>query len=448
MTAQPVSIVGITGIGEIGGGDDLGALLIPHLRAIAWPEGASGLLDGDVIVVTSKIVSKAEGQVRPVDERAAAIAEDTIDIVARKTSPRGITSIVRNPHGVVLAAAGVDESNAPAGYVLMLPRDPDASAQQLRTHIQDSLGIQVGVIITDTLGRPWREGLTDAAIGISGVSALDDLRGQVDANGVALEVSIIAVADEIAAAADLVKRKTAGIPVAVVRGLARYVGASGSARDLIRPPADDLFTLGTAEARHLGRQTAAAHRRTVRSFTDQPVPERLIEEAIRDATYAPAPHQTKPWQFIWPQTATIRAGLLDNLAAQWREDLTLLDGLSDDAIESRVRRGDLLRQAPDIVCAFADMSAAHSYTDERRQMGERDLFVAAGSAGVQNFMIRLAADGLGSAWVSSSMFCPNTIREYFGLPTSWLPLGIVAIGWPKDEPFDRQPAETIPLQRL
>lgn len=443
-----VIITGVEGIGEIVPGDDLSTLLLGPLREITWPDGGRGLAGGDIIVVTSKIISKAEGQLRPAHERERVIAEDTIEIIAEKTTPRGRTKIVRNRHGVVLAAAGVDESNAPEGQILLLPRDPDASAAHLRQQWESAFGFSLGVVVTDTLGRAWREGLTDAAIGVSGVAALDDLRGHLDTQGVPLEVTVIAIADEIAAAADLVKGKATGRPVAVVRGLSHYVGHDSTAADLIRDPAGDLFTLGTAEARALGRREAPAARRTVRTFTEQPVAAQMITNAIADAILAPAPHHTRPWRFIWPSTPRIRTGLLDAMAAQWRVDLSTLDGLDDAAIDTRLKRGNVLREATEIICAFVDVSDAHRYSDVRRHTAERDLFIAAGAAGVQNLMLRLAAEGLGSAWVSSSMFCPDTLREFFDLPDTWIPLGIVGLGWPSTTPPDRPGIDDLPLQRL
>ena len=200
-----LTITPVYGLPEITAGADLAALI-----AAAAPD----LADGDIVVVTSKIVSKAEGRVVQAD-REDAIDAETVRVVAR----RGPTRIVETRQGLVLAAAGVDASNTAPGTVVLLPEDPDASARQLRKGLRDRLGVTVAVLITDTLGRPWRNGQTDAAIGAAGLSPLRDHRGQTDTFGVPLEVTVAAVADELAGAADLVKGKTAGIPVATVRGL-------------------------------------------------------------------------------------------------------------------------------------------------------------------------------------------------------------------------------------
>jgi coenzyme F420-0:L-glutamate ligase/coenzyme F420-1:gamma-L-glutamate ligase len=232
------------GLGEIRAGDDLPALLVELLR-VGRP-----LCDGDVLVLTSKVVSKAEGRQVRADDREAAITAQTVRVVATRAHARGVTRIVENPLGLVMAAAGVDASNTPAGQVLLLPVDPDASARAVRAAVQAAFGVQVGVLVSDTAGRAWREGVVDLAIGAAGVRVLDDLRGGVDTAGKQLEATVVAIADELAAAADLVKGKTAGRPLAVVRGAGRYVGAEDGpgARAAIRPASEDLFRLGTAEA--------------------------------------------------------------------------------------------------------------------------------------------------------------------------------------------------------
>ena len=199
----------LEGIGEVRAGDDLVAV-------IAAAAGDT-LRDGDILVVTSKIVSKAEGRFVRADDREDAITAETVRVVAERTWPNGSrTRIVESRLGIIAAAAGVDASNTPEGTVLLLPEDPDASARALATGLRLGLGAEVGVIVSDTLGRAWRDGQTDHAIGAAGVRVFEDLRGQVDAQGRELAVTLPCVADELAATADLVKRKTAGRPVAVV----------------------------------------------------------------------------------------------------------------------------------------------------------------------------------------------------------------------------------------
>lgn len=250
---------GVPGIGEVRPGDDLADLLGDALAADAGNRPATALADGDVLVVTSKIVSKAEGRVVQAGDREAAITAETVRVVATREHPGGVTRIVENRLGLVMAAAGVDASNTADGTVLLLPEDPDATARALRAALSTRFGVRLGVLVTDTAGRPWRQGQTDIAIGAAGVTVLDDLRGSTDTHGRPLQVSVAALADEIAGAAELVKGKATGRPLAVVRGMAHAVTAEDGpgARVLVRVGPDDMFAEGTAEAYARGWKDAA-----------------------------------------------------------------------------------------------------------------------------------------------------------------------------------------------
>lgn len=263
MAMPRYTVWGIPGLPEISAGDDLVALIAAGIEASIGDDADAALRDGDILVVTSKIVSKAEGMQVPVADREKAIAQDTVRIVAERVHPGGVTQIVETRHGLIMAAAGIDTSNVPDGLALRLPLDPDSSARLLCAGLRSRFGVALGVIITDTLGRPWRVGQTDVAIGAAGIVVTDDLRGGVDANGRPLSVTITVLADELAGAADLVKGKASGIPVAVVRGLARLVtdlDAPG-ARTLVRSVTDDMFRFGSAEAYRLGYEAALAEHR-------------------------------------------------------------------------------------------------------------------------------------------------------------------------------------------
>jgi coenzyme F420-0:L-glutamate ligase/coenzyme F420-1:gamma-L-glutamate ligase len=246
-----LTILPVLGIPEIQPGDDLVALL-----ASAAPE----LQDGDILVVTSKIVSKAEGRIAAADDRTAALESETVRVVAVSADER--VRLVESRLGIIAAAAGVDASNTPEGTVLLLPEDPDASARALATGLRATTGATVGVIVSDTLGRAWREGQTDSAIGAAGVHVFDDHRGRVDSAGRSLVVTLPCVADELAAAADLVKRKTTGIPVAIVRGRADLVGDLDlpGARSIVRAAERDLFGTGARESWEAGYAAGLAGR--------------------------------------------------------------------------------------------------------------------------------------------------------------------------------------------
>ncbi|GAA4473173.1 coenzyme F420-0:L-glutamate ligase [Rhodococcus olei] len=427
-----IEILPVPGLPEFRPGDDLAAALA---GAAPW------LRDGDVLIVTSKIVSKVEGRIVPAptdpEERDAArralVDQEAVRVLARK----GRTLITENRLGIVQAASGIDGSNVNPAELALLPEDPDASARDLRARLAELLGVRVAVVITDTMGRAWRNGQTDAAIGSAGVPVLHGYAGSVDAQGNELMVTSVAVADELAAAGDLVKGKTGSLPVAVVRGAALADDGS-SASDLIRRGEEDLFWLGTDEALAQGRGEALLLRRSVREFTSESVDPQSVRDSIADALTAPAPHHTRPVRFVWVRTPDVRRRLLAAMRERWRADLTA-DGLAEQAIARRLDRGNILFDAPEVVIPFCVPDGAHSYPDAARAAAEQTMFTVAAGAAVQGLLVALATRGVGSCWIGSTIFAADVVRAELGLGDDWQPLGAVAIGHPAEALSPRPP---------
>lgn len=233
-----LQVWGVTGIGEIAVGDQLGDVIAEACSG--EPNGP--LADGDVLVVTQKVVSKAEGRIvdvnpdDPLDHKRVVEAE-AVRILRR----RGDLLITETRHGFICANSGVDLSNVERGRAALLPLDSDRSARRIRDIVRARLGVSVGVIVSDTFGRPWRRGLTDVAIGIAGVAGVVDLRGTTDALGRTLQVTEVCVADELAGAAELVMGKSSGVPVAVIRGVDATWLRDSRIGEIVRPPGEDLF---------------------------------------------------------------------------------------------------------------------------------------------------------------------------------------------------------------
>ncbi|HEU4527865.1 MAG TPA: coenzyme F420-0:L-glutamate ligase [Actinomycetota bacterium] len=409
-----VEVLPVQGLPEVRPGDDLAALLAPPLRAL-------GLREGDVVVVTQKVVSKAEGRVVP-DEgsgRSRWIERETEAVVAR----RGDLVIARTRHGFVCANAGVDASNVDAGTLTLLPEDPDASAERIRSGLRAALGTAAPVVVTDTFGRPWRHGVVNVAIGCAGLPSVVDLRGTPDDRGRVLEATVVALADEVAAASGLVMGKAARVPAAVVRGVVADA-PEAPARALVREPRDDLFRESPL--------VAIGARRTIRSFGPGGVPRHAVEEAIRAACTAPAPHHTRPWMFTALESPAARRGLLATIAEAWRADLRS-DGTPEATIERRIARSDaVLGAAPLLIVPWVRFAGAHPYPDDERAGAEREMFLLAGGAAIQNLLLALHAQGLASAWISSTLFCQQETRAALGVADEWYALGTVAVGPPPE----------------
>jgi coenzyme F420-0:L-glutamate ligase / coenzyme F420-1:gamma-L-glutamate ligase len=422
-----VEVLPVEGLPIVRPGDDLAALLEEPLRAL----GARG---GDVVVVTQKIVSKAEGRVVADDDRGAWVERETERVVAR----RGDLTIAATRHGFVCANAGVDASNVEDGGLTLLPDDPDGTAEHLLVALTSALGVdRLGVVITDTFGRAWREGVLNVAIGVAGLPAVVDLRGSPDHAGRVLEATIVALADEIAAASGLVMGKASKIPVAIVRG-ARLDGApDGRGTDLLRSPETDLFRESPLQALHA--------RRTIRSFGPGDVPRDVLGEAIRAACTAPAPHHTRPWRFSVLTSDPAKRGLLAAIADAWRQDLRG-DGTPEDVIERRIARSDaVLGAAPVLIVPWVAFDGSHPYADAERAHAEQEMFLLSGGAAIQNLLLGLHAQGVASCWISSTLFCQEETRAVLGMDDRWFALGTVACG-PMPEGGAAPPRPPIDLE--
>lgn len=440
-SSAALQIIPVTGLPEFRPGDDV---------AGAVAAAADWLRDDDVLVITSKVFSKAEGRIVPAPtdpEERDALRRRLIDAEAvRVLARKGRTLITENNIGLVQAAAGVDGSNVDSAELALLPIDPDGSAAKIRAALATRLGVRVGVVITDTMGRAWRNGQTDVAIGAAGLTVLHGYAGAHDMHGNELVVTEIAVGDELAAAADLVKGKLTGIPAAVVRGLTLHDDGS-TGRTLVRRQEEDLFRLGTAEAIELGRRQAQLLRRSIRRFSTEAVPGELIEQAVAEALTAPAPHHTRPVRFVWVRDQDARTRLLDAMKRRWSEDLAG-DGRTEADVERRTSRGQILYDAPELVIPFMVPDGAHSYPDAARTAAEHTMFTVAAGAAVQALLVALAVREVGSCWIGSTIFAADTVRAGLGVADDWEPLGAIAIGY-QDEPQEpRDPVSTDGLLEL
>jgi dehydro coenzyme F420 reductase / coenzyme F420-0:L-glutamate ligase / coenzyme F420-1:gamma-L-glutamate ligase len=410
-----VELVPLQGLPEIAAGDDLAGLL-------AGPLGSLDVRDDDVLVVTQKVVSKAEGRL---------VAQDGTDWVASQTrrvvAKRDDLVIAETRHGFVCANAGVDVSNVPEGFVSLLPDDPDGSAERLRTELSRRLGASPAVVITDTFGRAWRQGVVNVAIGCAGLPALVDLRGTRDHFGHELTATVVALADEVAAASGLVIGKDTRIPAAVVRGIEPGAGsargarvAPGRASDLLRTPQEDLFRTSPLEA--------ISSRRTATAFGAGKVARAVVEEAVLAACTAPAPGDSRPWLFVALETGPAKRLLLAAVHDARADDL---HAAGVDAAEAERRLGTstrLLGSAPLLIAVCTGLRDANPHPDAEKAGAERDSLVLATGAAVQNLQLALGARAYASRWEACAAFCREQTGRVLGLDPPWEPMGLLAAG--------------------
>ena len=398
-------VVPLAGLPEVRPGDDLARLLLEAVRGAGLE-----LADGDVLAVTSKVVAKAEGRLVPLPGdpagRERVLTETVAAETARVVARRGRLVIAETRHGLVGANALVDASNAGGDQLVLLPDDPDASAARLRAALAALDGHDVAVVVTDTLGRPWRLGQTDVAVGLAGMGALDDWRGRADGDGRPLEVTEVAVADEVAAAADLVKGKASRVPAALLRGVPRPKG-DGSARDLVRPPADDLFrTAGTVEDLLAFLEGAPPPTR----FLPDPVEEATLRRAAAAAGAVPLPGGRR-FQAVPVPAAARGAG-----PAALAPAATPPGGVTA-----------LLASAPALLaCCLTPAGPGEEDSGEDAAAGVE---LAAGGA-VRTLVLGLHALGVGAVFAPAGPAARPALAAALGLDPGWSPLGLLAAGRP------------------
>ncbi len=378
-----VTIEPVPGLPEVRAGDDLAGLILTALERARMTLGS-----GDILAVTQKIVSKAEGRVvREADGpgKAGWVERETRRVVARRDE----LVVAETRHGFVCANAGVDASNVAEGFVSLLPEDPDASAAAIRASVAGRTGLDVGVVVTDTFGRPWRNGLVNVAIGCAGLPSLVDLRGQADARGRVLEATVQALADEVAAASGLAMGKADGVPVAVVRGVRAPAWAPEQpAAALVRPSDMDLFRESVVQSIHALGQAER--------FGSDAVDRARIGEAVQAACRVTTPAGARPWLFV----ALWRGPALARLREAWGADA--VDG------------------APATVVPFVRSGDGAGEAVEQR--------LAPGGAAVEALRLALRAQGLGSRWIAPPTASDDAVRSALGLAEVWVPLGAVLVG--------------------
>jgi coenzyme F420-0:L-glutamate ligase/coenzyme F420-1:gamma-L-glutamate ligase len=393
-----LEVLPVEGLPEIRPGDDLPAIL-------AGPLLAMDIGDGDIVAVTQKVVSKAEGRLVPGVDRAEWVERESRRVVAR----RGDLVIAETSHGFVCANAGVDASNVEPGMLALLPEDPDASADRIRIALCDRLSLgRLAVLITDTFGRPWRQGLVNVAIGCAGMPAVMDLRGEVDHGGRELEATIVALADEIAASSGLVMGKSARIPAALVRGVTIDAGAPGRAVDLIRAPEEDLFRESPLQSLSSIREAG--------SFGPGVVPRGAIEEAVRAACTAPRPTdgsgEALPWRFTVLESPASRRALLGVVTGTPA-------GTEGDAP---------LTEAAALMVPWVSFAGIPPTADPGRAHVEQELVLLSTGAAIQTLRLAIHAQGLASRWSATALFHQEEMRALLEMDEGWFALGIVGVG--------------------
>jgi len=438
----------LEGVPLVKPGDDIAAIILSALAA-----SDEHLSDGDVIVIAQKILSKAEGRIVRLDSvspsaKAQSLAKKTgkdprlVELILRESTEvvryRKDVLIVAHRLGFVMANAGIDHSNVEQGAeddtALLLPENPDATCAQLRKAIKTLTGADVAVIINDSHGRAFRNGTVGVAIGVSGLPALVDLRGDADLYRRRLQSTDVAIADEIASAASLLMGQAdEGRPIVVAHGIPMK-RRDGSAAELIRAKTLDLF-------RSLAPDDLLRGRRSIRRYTGQPVPDTLLEQVLETANCAPSAHNRQPWRFAVLEGPAAKVRLALAMGERLRHDRTR-DGDLADAIEQDVARSVArITGAPVVIVVCLTMADMDRYPDDRRSAAEREMAVQGTAMATQNLLLAAHGAGLGASVMCAPLFCPDTVQVAIDLPPHWESQALITLGYAANagKPFRRRP---------
>jgi len=461
MIPSQLTLTAVPGIPLIRPGDDLAAIILHCLHE-------SGLLlqDNDVLVIAQKIVSKAEGrlvvpdQVQPSPQAYALAAETGKDPRLVETILRDSRDVVRHHRGALIveqqsgfvcANAGVDHSNVPTcdgePQVALLPEDSDVSAARLRERFCQATGKDIAVIINDSHGRPFRLGTCCVAIGVAGMTALSDRRGQPDLFGQPLRITTVGTADEIAAAASLLMgQANEGQPVILVRG-APFECGPGTARDLLRPREDDLFREPVPQTELVN---LLYRRQSIRRYRRRAVDRDTLEQLIAAACSAPSAHNRQHWRFAVITARAVKEQLASSMGEYFRQDMRR-DGLSTDEIEARaVRSYRRLVEAPALIIAGFSATAVELPNSDSMTTTEpaveskieETMAIQSVAAAIENLLLAATAFGLGACWMCWPLFCPHVVRESLGLRDDFQAQALLTLGYPAETPPRK---ERLPL---
>lgn len=455
ITPASVQLTALAGVPMVKPGDDLAGIILASLATSNMT-----LRDGDILVLAQKIVSKAQDRFVELSDiipspRAVELAREVgksaplVELILRQSSEvvryRRDVLIVAHKLGLVMANAGIDQSNVEQGGVddtaLLLPEDPDGTCAQLRDALFAATGASVGVIINDSHGRAFRNGTIGVAIGAAGVAALADLRGSPDLYLRRLHSTEVGLADEIASAASLLMGQAAeGRPIVIARGIANAPG-SGCAADLVRRKEMDLFrSPANADLLELIRG-----RRSIRRYTDAPVAEDVVERILDAAISAPSAHNRQPWRFAVLRTQSAKQRLAEAMAARLSADRSH-DGDAAVDIETDVARSIArITGAPVLILVAMAMEDMDSYPDQRRAEAEYLMAVQSTAMAMQNIQLTAHALGLGASIMCAPLFCQETVRAALDLPKSWEPQALITLGVPANagKPFHRRPLNDV-----